>query len=564
MELTTTPTCARGLARRVPYARVPESPLSSPLHALVGRDLSRSYGEQPVLDGVDVTVSPGQRLGLLGENGAGKSTLLRLLAGVEAADAGRVERPDDIAYLPQEPHFAPGTSIGSVLAEALAPLHEAVRDLESLGARLADEPDLADAYAERLEWAQAHDAWDADRRADVAADRLGLHLLDRDADIGWLSGGQRSRLALAALVTRRPSAALLDEPTNHLDDDALILLEEFLVDLPGIVVAASHDRVFLDRVCTHVFDLDPGDVGVDGLDGRLFAGGYTGYLGAKQRARLLWEQTYESQQEHIGNLRRAAAGTARQVAPNRPPRDGDRFIHHHKGARVERTVARRVRDVERRLEVAERQQVRKPPRRLSFDQPLTGPAHGQTSVWVRDLVVRGRVNVPRLDVPAGGKLLVTGANGSGKSSLLGVLAGGLRPDGGTVEVLARRTGLLVQDVAFVHPDRTARETYAQALGPDRAEGRPLHDLGLLHPRESGKPVADLSVGQRRRLALAILIARSPDLLLLDEPTNHVSPALAGELEDALGASTGTVVVASHDRWLRRRWQHQVIALSPCA
>ncbi len=328
--------------------------------------------------------------------------------------------------------------------------------------------------------------------------------------------------------------------------------------LPGIVVAASHDRVFLDRICTHVFDLDP-----DGLGGRLVAGGYTGYLGAKQKARRLWEETYESQQEHIGNLRRAAAGTARQVAPNRPPRDGDRFIHHYKGARVERTVARRVRDVERRLEVAERQQVRKPPGRMSFDQPLTGTAHGQMSVRVRDLVVHGRVNVPHLDVPAGGKLLVTGANGSGKSSLLGVLAGGLRPDGGTVEVSARRTGLLVQDVAFVHPDRSARETYAQALGPDRAEGRPLHDLGLLHPREAGKPVADLSVGQRRRLALAILVARSPDLLLLDEPTNHVSPALAGELEDALGASTGTVVVASHDRWLRRRWQHQVIGLSPC-
>jgi len=538
--------------------------LSSPLLPLVGRDLSRSYGEHSVLDGVDVTVTPGQRLGLLGENGVGKSTLLRLLAGVEAADAGGVERPDDVAYLPQEPHFAPGTSIGSVLAAALAPLHEAVRDIESLGARLGDDPGLGDAYAERLEWAQAHDAWDADRRADVAADRLGLHLLDRGRDVGRLSGGQRSRLALAALITRRPTAALLDEPTNHLDDDALVLLEEFLVGLPGIVVAASHDRVFLDRVCTHVLDLDPAQVGVDGAGGRPFGGGYTGYLGAKQKARRLWEETYESQQEQIGDLRRSAAGTARQVAPNRGPRDGDRFIHHFKGARVDRTVARRVRDVERRLETAERQQVRKPPRRLAFDQPLTGDAHGQMSVWVRDLVVRGRVSVPRLDVPAGGKLLVTGANGSGKSSLLGVLAGDVRPDSGVVEVSARRTGLLVQDVAFEHPQRSARQTYDQVLGPERAQWRPLHDLGLLHPRETGKPVADLSVGQRRRLALAILVARSPDLLLLDEPTNHVSPGLAGELEEALGTAPGTVVLASHDRWLRRRWRHPVLNLSPCA
>ncbi|MDQ3629411.1 MAG: ATP-binding cassette domain-containing protein [Actinomycetota bacterium] len=531
------------------------SPVRPLLGPLVGRNLSRSYGEHTVLDGVDVTVSPGRRLGLLGENGAGKSTLLRLLAGVEVPDAGWVERPDDVAYLPQEPHFAPGTSIGSVLEEALAPLHEAVRDIESLGARLAAEPDLADSYAERLEWAQAHDAWDADRRADVAAGRLGLQLLDHTDDVARLSGGQRSRLALAALITRRPSAALLDEPTNHLDDDALTLLEEFLLDLPGVVVAASHDRVFLDRVCTHVLDLDPTRVGMDGHGGRTSAGGYSGYLAAKQKARVLWEEKYAAQQEQIADLRRAAAVTARQVAPNRPPRDGDRYIHHFKGARVDRTVARRVRDAERRLQVAERLQVPRPPRSLSFDRPLTGDARGRPSVWVRDLVVHGRVRVPRVDVAAGGKLLVTGPNGSGKSSLLAVLAGSLRPDRGIVEVSARRTGLLVQDVTFTHPDRGARETYDRALGADRAQWRPLHDLGLLHPRETGKPVAALSVGQRRRLALAILVAGSPELLLLDEPTNHISLALADELEQALGTAAGTVVLASHDRWLRRRWGH---------
>jgi macrolide transport system ATP-binding/permease protein len=175
--------------------------------------------------------------------------------------------------------------------------------------------------------------------------------------------------------------------------------------------------------------------------------------------------------------------------------------------------------------------------------------------------VPGRVSVPLLDVRAGDKLLLTGVNGSGKSSLLAVLAGRLRPTGGSVAVAAGRIGLLEQDVVFDDPNASALATFADAIGaaagyddPDDETAELLGALGLLRPREINSPVGSLSVGQRRRLALAILIARAPDLVLLDEPTNHISLALAAELEDALGTSPGTVVVASHDRWLRQRWQ----------
>jgi macrolide transport system ATP-binding/permease protein len=537
------------------------SVLSSLLRPLVGQGLVKAYGAQLVLDGVDIVASPGQRVGLVGENGSGKSTLLRLLAGVEPADQGSVDAPDDLAYLPQEPHYRPGTTVGGVLDEALAPLHQAVHDVETLGARLASEPDVGELYADRLEWAQAHDAWDADRRATVAARRLGLHRLDREKDVATLSGGQRSRLALAALVVARPAAVLLDEPTNHLDDEALEVLEEACLDLPGVVLVVSHDRVFLDRVCTAIVDLDRSHFGLDGVGGNRYTGSFSDYLRAKHDARSRWERAYADEQEQLASLRRQAATTARQVAHDRPARDGDKFIYQFKGAKVDRTVARRVRDVERRLEVAERNQVRKPPKPLRFDDSLTGRATGSTGVHVRDLVVTGRVEVERLDLGAGDKLLVAGANGSGKSTLLAVLAGRLQPDAGTVQVQARRIGLLVQDVAFRDPARTARATYELSLGVDRAQLRPLAGLGLLHPREALKPVAELSVGQRRRLALAILVGRSPDLLLLDEPTNHISLALAGELEDALGTAAGTVVIASHDRWLRRRWQHQTLQLT---
>jgi macrolide transport system ATP-binding/permease protein len=175
--------------------------------------------------------------------------------------------------------------------------------------------------------------------------------------------------------------------------------------------------------------------------------------------------------------------------------------------------------------------------------------------------VSGRVKVPILDVSSGDKLLLTGGNGSGKSSLLAVLAGRLRPTGGSVQVAAGRIGLLEQDVVFDDPSASALATFADAIeaaagydDPDDAAAEQLIGLGLLRPREIGSPVGALSVGQRRRLALAILIASLPDLVLLDEPTNHISLALAAELEDALGASPGTVVVASHDRWLRQRWE----------
>ncbi len=531
--------------------------LSSPLASLVARDVSKSYGDRVVLDGVDLVANPGQPLGMVGENGVGKSTLMRVLADAEPADSGTVVRPLDLAYLGQEPSFREGATIGDVLDKALAPLHEAVTRLEALAMRL-DEESAADEYADVLAWAERHDAWDADRRAALAAERLGLGRLDRSRLVAAMSGGQRTRLALATVITRRPECVLLDEPTNHLDDAAVEFLEDFLSSLPGIVVVASHDRTFLDNVCAAIVDLDPAHLGVDGSGGNRFTGGYTDYLVQKQDSRRRWEQVFLDQQDELNGLRSAAATTARNVAPNnRPPRDNDKFVHHFKGARVAATVSRRVRDTERRIEVLERERIPKPPKQLSFRGTLAGGrTNGAVAVYVRDLVVADRVTVPRLDVSGGDRLLVTGANGSGKSTLLKVINGDIAPTSGTTQVSARKIGFLPQDATFSRPDRSPHEVYDAATGSPT----PLGDLGLIHPRELSRPVGVLSVGQQRRLALAILVARQPDLLLLDEPTNHISLTLADELEEALQRSTGTVIVASHDRWLRSRWKGSVLEL----
>ena len=180
---------------------------------------------------------------------------------------------------------------------------------------------------------------------------------------------------------------------------------------------------------------------------------------------------------------------------------------------------------------------------------------------MQDARLAHRLHLETLALRPRDRLLVTGANGAGKSTLLGMLAGSLTPDSGSV---TRRKGLRValleQDVRFAEPGRTATGTYLATLGERRAEAIPLADLGLLGPSELDRPVGQLSVGQQRRLALALIIAKPPHVFLLDEPTNHLSLTLATELEDALGEYPGAVVVASHDRWLRRRWRGASMAL----
>jgi len=535
----------------------------SVLQPLVARGIDRSYGDRRILTGVDVTVPPGARTGLIGENDVGKSTLLRILAGVEQPDGGSIRRPARTGILWQEAPVDPAATVAELLDAYTAELRAIEREVADAAADVERDPRR---YERALEAADRAEVWTLDARRDEVLDALGVATLrasrgdDRPARVGELSGGQRSRVALAGLLLSRPDALLLDEPTNHLDDDAVAYLVGTLRAWPGPVLFASHDRAFLDEVATELLDLDPDR----SRSVTRYGGGFSDYLAEKARERERWEQQHRREQDELARLATVAATTARSVAHGRAPRDNDGFIHAFKGARVQSAVSRRVKDAERRLAVLETEAVRKPPSVLSFTGIPGGvavPDPSQVLVDLRDIVVPGRLEVSRVTITAQDRVLVTGPNGAGKSTLLSVLAGELGP------VPLRpglRVGMLRQDVRFASPGLSAREVYRAAVGSRRAELVPLGDLGLLPAGQLDQPVGELSVGQQRRLALATVIAHPPHLLLLDEPSNHLSLALAVELEEALAAYPGAVVVASHDRWLRQRWRGRVVSLSPAS
>ncbi|MFG1867032.1 ABC-F family ATP-binding cassette domain-containing protein [Micromonospora arborensis] len=532
--------------------------------ALIAHDLVRVRGTRRVLDGVSLTAAPGRRIGLIGENGAGKTTLLRVLAGVDEPDSGTVVRPPDLGFLHQELPFTPSATVAGILDDALREARADLAELDRIGVALTDSPEgteehdrLLAAYGEVLERAQDRDAWDADRRARTVLAGLGLGGIPHDRTLAALSGGQRGRLALAAMLIRRPGALLLDEPTNHLDDSAAAFCEDQLRAMPGVVVAASHDRAFLDAVCTDVIDLDPA------VDGPVrHGGGYTEYLAAKRGEAERWRRRYDDEQALLADLREAATVTAHQVAHGRPPRDSEKMGYGRTAGRVQKQISRRVRDAARRLETIERDQVPAPPQPLRFRASVLAAGDGNEAIVTADrLEVPGRLRVAHLEVLARDRLLVSGPNGVGKSTLLAVLAGHLTCAGSVWCRPDLRRGLLGQDSVFPDAQRTARQVFTATVGTERAEVVPLSSLGLLAPTDLDRPVAELSVGQRRRLGLAVLIADPPELLLLDEPTNHLSPRLCDELEEALGSGPGAIVVASHDRRLRSRWQGREITLA---
>ncbi|MFD6281450.1 ribosomal protection-like ABC-F family protein [Streptomyces sp. NPDC060209] len=534
---------------------------------LAVNDVSKAYGDRSVLDQVSLTVRPGEKAGVIGENGSGKSTLLRLMAGAEAPDSGdiTVSFPGGTGYLAQTLTLDPRDTVQDAVDAALAGLRdlerrireaeEAMSDGEPTDAQLAVYGDLLTAYEER-------GGYQADARTDAALHGLGLGHLTRDRVLGTLSGGEQSRLALVCVLAAEPELLLLDEPTNHLDSAAVTWLEDHLRAHRGTVVAVTHDRAFLERITTVILEVDR-----DLRSVARYGDGWDGYRTAKAAARSRWAQEHLEWLAELARTEELVSAAGQRLAgTGKDPGQG--FGKHRRSH--EAKLSGQVRAARTRLEALRRSPVPAPPRPLRFTADLvlagagdTPSAGGSDAVALAELdsvLVGGRLDLPSLRVEPGRRLLVTGPNGAGKTTLLRVLAGDLAPDAGTVR---RRGGIgyLPQELPASPTRRTLLATFAAGRPgfPDEYEEE-LLALGLFRPEDLTVPVAALSIGQQRRLALARLVTRPADLLILDEPTNHIALDLVEELEAALDRYEGAVVVVSHDRSFRGRFTGERLEL----
>ncbi|WP_266427696.1 ABC-F family ATP-binding cassette domain-containing protein [Streptomyces sp. NBC_01363] len=519
------------------------------------RGVTMSRGDRLLLDDVSLTVRPGERIGIVGENGAGKTTLLRLLAGLEQPDSGSVFTVADrgTGLLPQTPRLPPESTVQDAIDDALAELRAVERKLRVAEADLAGADDAAlAAYGDLLAEFESRGGYEADARVDKAMHGLGLAHTGPARKLGSLSGGEQARLGLACLIAACPEVMLLDEPTNHLDGTALDWLEGALRSHPGTVIAVSHDRIFLEQVATAVLEVD-----ADRRTVVRHGGGYAGFLAEQHAARQRWEQSYAQWCEETGQLEEYAATTAHGVATGRAIKDNNKMAYDRAAGRVQASVSGRVRNARKRLERLRARPVPRPPDPLRFAAlPTAGAAEGEL-VSLTDIRVGGRLAVDRLSVAAAGRLLIHGGNGAGKSTLLRVMAGLLEPDAGRV---VRRGGIgyLAQEIPAHRPAESVLTAFGRELPlTDDEQAELLLSYGLFRSRDLRVPVGSLSAGQRRRLALARLLARPADLLLLDEPANHLALGLVQELEEALAHWRGALVVVSHDRLLRRRFDGDI-------
>ncbi|SCG64739.1 TlrC/CarA/OleB/SrmB family ABC-F type ribosomal protection protein [Micromonospora coxensis] len=512
----------------------------------------RRYDERTVLAGVSFSVKPGEKVGIIGDNGAGKSTLLRLIAGVDRPDNGEltVIAPGGVGYLAQSLALPPHASVQDAIDLSLADL----RELESLimhteaglnGLSRAELVAGLEHYAGLVSRYEARGGYGADTRVEKALHRLGLPNLDRTRALGTLSGGERSRLALAATLASQPELLLLDEPTNDLDDQAVGWLEARLRQHRGTLLAVTHDREFLSRVTDTILDVGQGTVTRHG-------DGYDGYLTATAAERRRRLQEYEDWRHQLVRNRKLAAANAfrLEAIPRKAPMA--KFGHGAFRARGrDHGAMGRIRNAKERIERLTANPVAPPPDPLAFSASITGVDKDapETVAELTEVRVTDRLYVPSLRIGGTDRLLVTGPNGAGKSTLIRVLAGELRPDDGRVRTQGR-IGHLRQQMTPWPPDLTVLEAFAGGPAGDPDE---LLSLGLFRPADLRLRVRELSYGQLRRLEVARLVSKPVDLLLLDEPTNHLSPALVEELEQALVDYQGAVVVVTHDRRMRARF-----------
>ncbi|MEO3938033.1 ABC-F family ATP-binding cassette domain-containing protein [Dermatophilaceae bacterium Soc4.6] len=521
---------------------------------LVAKDLSGGHAHRTLFEGLDLTVAPGDVVGVVGANGAGKTTLLRLLAGAATPLAGTVTTaPSDafLGWLPQEHERVPGESVGGYVARRTGAT-EATEAMEAAAGDLGSDVEGADdVYAVALDHWLACGAADLDDRMPQVLAELGLHV-GLDALMTSLSGGQAARAALAALLLSRFDVVLLDEPTNDLDLAGLERLERFIQGLRGGVVLVSHDREFLSRCVTRIVELDLAQHAVSVHDG-----GYESFLAEREVARRHAREAYDdfasTKADLQGRARTVREWSSKGVrnAMKKSP-DNDKI---RRAASIDSSEkqARKVRQMESRInrldEVEE-------PRKEWVLQFTVGAAPRSSSVVAvanQAVVQRGdfAFGPVSVQVEARQRIGITGPNGAGKTTLLQLLLGRLAADGGSAGLGASvAVGEIDQARSGLADEQSLADAFGEAV-PDLApaDRRTLLAKFGLKADQVGSLVGRLSPGERTRAAMALLQARGVNLLVLDEPTNHLDLPAIEQLEEALDSYDGALLLVSHDRRL---------------
>lgn len=527
--------------------------------AITAHQISRSYGLNPILKDITFSVNLGERVGFIGPNGSGKTTLLRIMAGEEEADSGHVSLSPaglHLGYLTQGFEPEPTLTLSQLLQQTVGDPAAIEAELARLGLALSEEPEREDvqvAYDEALARLSRVD----DGRIQSTLTIFNLDNIDPDLSVHHLSGGQKTRLAIALIILDEPDMLLLDEPTNHLDIEMLEWLEEWLADFPGGAMIVSHDRTFLDRTVTRIIDLNPETQTV-----RDYPGNYSDYLEQylQEQEKLL--SAYRDQVYEIRRMRQDIAQTmeqARSVERSTTPRQPN-------VRRLAKKVAKKAKSREKKLDryVASDERVEKPKQgwqmKLAFSQ---AEYIGRDVLRLENLAVGYPGQSPLLanlneEITLGQRVVLTGPNGSGKTTLLRTIAGQIKPLSGTFHIGSSvQMGYMSQEQENLVPDRTPLNTIQAVAAMNQTEARSFLHFFLFTGDEAIRPVAQLSYGERARLALARLVAMGCTFLLLDEPINHLDIPSRTRFEQALAHYQGTVLTVVHDRYFIERFATEI-------